>query len=97
MKDNVIDIEVYIKAIENHHFKDRKIKREYLIGGKLEGEEFEKLLNEHEYGNGKFSTPLFGEKVIRNNGCNIKTPKNGGIKLRRHYSWHLSMQYARGG
>lgn len=72
MKDNVIDIEVYIKAIENHHHINGEVTKKYRIGGKLGGEEFEKLLTEQEYDAGRFGTALFGEKLVLNNGCNLK-------------------------
>lgn len=72
MKDDVKDIEVYIKEVENHNFKDGKIERKYLIGGKLGGEEFEKLLDEKEFDAAKFATPLFGEKLVLSNGCNLR-------------------------
>jgi len=72
MKDDVIDIEVYIKVVENHHFNNSTTERKYRAGGKLGGEEFEKLLDEKEFDAAKFATPLFGEKLVLSNGCNLR-------------------------
>lgn len=72
MKDDVKGIEVFIKKIENHYQINGEVTKKYHIGGILDGEEFEKLLTEKEYDAGKFGTALFSEKLVLNNGCNLR-------------------------
>lgn len=90
MKDDVIGIEVYIKAVENHYQINGEVTKKYHIGAILNGEEFEKLLTEKEYDAGKFGTALFGEKLVLNYGCNLKHGEMAELiaKCTKEYETH---------
>jgi len=88
MKNDVKDVEVFIKRVEYHHDINGEVTKQYRIGGKLGGEEFEKLLTEQEYDAGRFGTALFGV----NNGCNLKSQEmaalNCSVITAGNYLWN---------
>lgn len=92
MRKNVLTTEVFIKRVENQHDKHLAITRKYLIGGILDDKRFEKLLNEQEYDAGKFGIALFCEKLILNNGCNLKALEMAALNCRvitaGNYLWN---------
>lgn len=75
MKNDVKDLEVFIKQVENHYEINGAVTKKYHIGGILNDEKFEKILTEQEFDAGKYATTVFGEKLLLNYGCNLKPPE----------------------